>query len=483
LTWLARSEQDGGQRTSGGPRHFALLGAAILVSVGYVDPGNWATDLEGGSRFGYRLLWVLVASGLIATLLQTLSLRLGVLTGLDLASACRVYYPRNLLIPLWVLAELAIVACDLAEVLGSAVALKLLFGLPLLPGALLTVCDVFLLLAVQRRGARNIELLVAALVFIIALCLGLQVMLSRPDWRAMTRGLVPMLDAESAFVAVGMLGATVMPHNLYLHSAIVPTRSAAEPAAQAGLLRAGFRSTACALALALVLNAAILVVSAAAFSTRGWAVPDLQTAHQLLTPVMGSSLAAALFAIALLCSGQSSSITGTLAGQVVMEGFLNLRLPPVWRRLLTRALAIVPAVGVLALLGEAGTMPLLLASQVVLSMQLPFAIVPLLRFTASPKIVGRGANSGVVRWGATLAALAVMAANATLLWELLRELRERSWTLTVLATVVLCGALGLLGWISFVPLRSARSRAMRGPLLSDRLADSDHMPGLRRSGS
>jgi manganese transport protein len=440
---------------------FVLLGAATLVSVGYLDPGNWATDIEGGSRFGYQLLWVLVTSGLVATILQTLSLRLGIVTGFDLASACRQYFPRGLLLPLWALAELAIVACDLAEVLGSAIALKLLFGLPLLPGALLTVCDVFLILAIQQRGARGIELLVGSLVLIIALCLGTQVLLSRPQWGAVVDGLQPRLDAGSLFVAVGMLGATVMPHNLYLHSALVLGPSEDSRAAQAGLLRRGFWSTALALGSALLLNAAILVIAAATFYTRGLEVPDLQVAHRLLTPVLGTSLAAALFAVALLCSGQSSSITGTLAGQVVMEGFLRLRLPPVWRRLLTRGVAIVPAVIVLAIVGERGTMPLLIASQVVLSLQLPFVVVPLLRFTACPAVMGRHANNRPVRVASTLCALAVVAANGALVFGVIGDWRLHSPSLATLGMLVAGAAVTLLAWISIVPLRPAELERQR----------------------
>lgn len=458
--------------TTGSRPRFALLGAAMLVSVGYVDPGNWATDIEGGARFGYRLLWVLVASGLIATLLQTSSLRLGVSTGLDLASACRLYYPRNLLLPLWGLAELGIIACDLAEVLGSAVALNLLFGLPLLPGAVVTVCDVVLLLAVQRRGVRSIELLVAGLVGVIAICLGVQVLLSRPDWRELSLGLVPRLDSKSAFVAIGMLGATVMPHNLYLHSAIVRGSHGASAQAHCTLLRNGFRSTAGALALALALNAAILVVAAAAFFARHLEVPDLQTAHQLLTPVFGTALASALFAVALLCSGQSSSITGTLAGQVVMEGFLQLRLPPIWRRLLTRGLAIIPALVVLAILGDAGTMPLLIASQVTLSLQLPFAIVPLLRFTSSKAIMGGSASPRWIAWLSVAAALAVISANAFLVGSMLNELRTPSPLLAAVGASVACAALGLLLWISFVPLRNERSGEHAAVSLGKPLSES-----------
>ncbi len=449
-------------RVPRGRARLSLLGAAALVSVGYVDPGNWATDLEGGSRFGYQLLWVLVASGLIATLLQTLSLRLGVVTGLDLAAGCRRYLPRPLLLPLWLLAELAIVACDLAEVLGSAVALKLLFGIPLLVGALITVSDVLLILVLQRRGMAGIELLVAALVTMIALCLGLQVALSQPDWGAFAGGLRPRLDGASLYVAVGILGATIMPHNLYLHSAIVPPSRGHGRAAETRLLRRGAWSTASALGLALLLNVAILVVAAAAFHARGLEVADLQTAHQLLTPVIGTSVAALVFAVALLCSGQSSSITGTLAGQIVMDGFLRLRLAPVWRRLLTRGVAVLPAVLVLSLVGERGTMPLLVASQVVLSLQLPFAIVPLLRFTGSAAIMGERVSPAPIRWLAALAAAAVICANAALVASILRQLRDVSPAAAALGVLFAAGAVGLLVWTACAPLRTVRT-ASAGP--------------------
>jgi manganese transport protein len=440
-------------------RRFALLGAATLVSVGYIDPGNWATDLEGGARFGYQLLWVLVVSGLIATLLQTLSARLGMVAGLDLAAACRVHYSKRLLLPLWLLAELAIIACDMAEVLGSAVALNLLFGLPLIHGALLTVCDVFLILALQRQGARSIELLVLGLVCTIGVCLGVQVWLARPALGPLTSGLVPRLNADSLYIAIGMLGATVMPHNLYLHSAIVPKLPAvSSPQRTARALRQGFVSTAAALAAALLLNASILIVAAAVFSTRGLEVSDLRDAHRLLTPVIGTGIASALFAIALLCSGQSSTITGTLAGQIVMEGFVNLRLPPALRRVLTRSIAIVPAVVVLAWAGESGTLPLLVASQVVLSLQLPFAIVPLIRFTSSRAIMGRFANSPWIKWLAVGCALLVIGANLALVGRSVLQWREQSPLLAHAALLIACLVFSLLLWISVTPLCTARER-------------------------
>jgi manganese transport protein len=442
-------ETTGGQR-----RRFAFLGAAALVSVGYVDPGNWATDLEGGARFGYQLLWVIFGSGLIAVLLQTLSARLGVVTGLDLASACREQYPKSLRLPLWGLAELAIIACDMAEVLGSAVALNLLFGLPLIGGALLTGLDVLLLLAVQRQHARGIELLISALVLVIGLCLGTQLLWARPDLGAMVGGLRPTFDANSLYIAIGILGATVMPHNLYLHSAIVPKREALSvPSRQARVLRKCFTSTAAALTVALLLNATILVVAASVFHSRQLLVSDLRDAHQLLTPLLGTSLASALFAVALLCSGQSSTITGTLAGQTVMEGFLHLKLPLVARRVITRGLAIVPSVVVLVLVGERGVMLLLIASQVVLSLQLPFAVVPLVRFTSSAALMGRFANSACVKLGAWACASLVIGANALLVSRMMTSWHETTPWLGYAIGGLAAAALLLLIWVALVPLR------------------------------
>jgi len=446
---------------AGGPerRRFAFLGAAALVSVGYFDPGNWATDLEGGARYGYQLLWVLVLSGVIATLLQTLSARLGMVSGLNLAAACRVYYPRSLRIPLWLLAEVAIVACDLAEVLGSAIALNLLFGLPLLAGTLLTAGDVLLILALQRQGTRRIEILVMGLVLVVGVCLGVQLLLVRPDLAAVSRGLLPSLPGESLFIAIGILGATVMPHNLYLHSAIVPKRDASHRRAdQAQRLRRAFASTAFALSVALLLNVAILVMAAAVFSTRSIEVTSLADAHRMLTPLVGTSAAAALFAVALLCSGQSSTITGTLAGQVVMEGFVQLRLPPAARRALTRAIAIVPAVVVLAVVGERGTMPLLLVSQVVLSMQLPFAIIPLIRFTGSAEIMGRFANRAPIQALAIGCAVLIICANAWLISKFIASWYGEFPLLAGVLGAVAALALALIATIIVVPLRARTSQ-------------------------
>jgi manganese transport protein len=427
------------------------------VSVGYIDPGNWATDLEGGARFGFQLLWVLVGSGLIAILLQTSSARLGMATGLDLAEACRSYYPENVRLPLWLLAEIGIVACDLAEVIGSAVALQLLFGLPLVVGALLTAADALVILALQRHGPRSIELLVTALVGIIGVSLGIQVWLAAPAWPAVASGLVPRLPKDSLYLAMGILGATIMPHNLYLHSALVAREATASGRRTVGS-RQIWLSTVFALAVALVLNAAILVVAAAVFFTRSLAVTDLRDAHHLLAPLVGSGSAAALFAVALLCSGQSSTVTGTLAGQIVMEGFVRLRLPPVQRRALTRGLAIIPAVVVLSVAGEAGAMPLLVASQVLLSLQLPFAMIPLVRFTSSRAVMGPFVNPLGIRILIGLCAALVSAANGVLVARLISAWASVPFA-APLATVLAGGALLLLGYVSACSLRTSSGSA------------------------
>jgi manganese transport protein len=428
------------------------MGPATLVSVGYIDPGNWATDLEGGARFGYSLLWVLVASSFAATLLQTLSARLGLVSGHDLASACRMHYSPWVSRALWVLAELALIACDLAEILGSAIAIQLLFGLPLVAGSLLTVFDVFIILALQRRGMRWLESIVLALLSTIAGCLVLELFFARPPARSLAGGLVPHLQGESLYLAVGILGATVMPHNLYLHSSLVRKQTRGARSELPRALRQSFFSTAIALNLALLLNAAILILSAAVFSSRGIGINDLREAHRLLTPIVGTSVSATLFAVALLCSGQSATISGTLAGQYVLEGFVRIRLSPVIRRSVTRALAVAPAVGVLAIAGESGTVNLLIASQVVLSLQLPFAIIPLLRMTNSVELMGRFQNSRLGRWAAAGCAAVVIAANAWLVARTVHDLQAQHPALALLLAAASLAGSGLLAWIGMVPL-------------------------------
>jgi manganese transport protein len=385
---------------------FAFTGPGYLVAVGYMDPGNWATDVAGGAAFGYSLLSVIVVANLMAIVLQALSARLGIASGYDLAQACRRFYPPAVSLPLWALCEIAIVACDLAEVLGTAIALKLLFGLPLLAGVILTALDVLAILALQRLGFRYIEAFVIALLAIIAVCFGLQLALAQPELSGVLAGFVPqwsiVADPGKLYIAIGILGATVMPHNLYLHSAAVQTRAIGHTAA-AKREAIGFATidSTQALTLALTINAAILIVAAATFHAAGHTqIAEIGEAHALLTPLLGVSLAATLFAVALLASGLNSTVTATLAGQVVMEGFLSIRLPPWLRRLTTRLLAIVPAIAVIALYGEEQTGRLLILTQVILSLQLPFAVIPLVHFTSRREAMGPFVNP---RWLTVLA--------------------------------------------------------------------------------
>ena len=400
-------------------RFLAFSGPGFLVSVGYMDPGNWATDLEGGSRYGYRLLWVILMSNLMAILLQILCARLGLVTGKDLAQACRDYVRKPAAIALWLLCEVAIVACDLAEVVGSAVALELLFGIPLVWGVLVTGLDVLLLLALSRFGFRKLEAVVVTLVATVAGCFALQIGLAKPDWGAVAHGLVTpgLPDRESLLIALGILGATVMPHNLYLHSSVVQTRAHDRtPDGIRSAIRYNTLDTILALGAAFFVNAAILVVAAAAFHGRTEPVTELGQAHELLRPVLGGAAATA-FALALLASGQSSTITGTLAGQIVMEGFLRIRVAAHWRRLATRLLAVVPAMVLVATTGGKETARLLTWSQVVLSMQLAFAVFPLVLFTADKRRMGEFVNP---RW-LTALALAIGVVIAGLNLQLLRD--------------------------------------------------------------
>jgi manganese transport protein len=441
------------EHASGALRRFLVyLGPATLVSVGYMDPGNWASDLEGGSRFGHDLLWVLVVANAIALLMQTLAARLGVITRLDLAQACSVCYPRAIVIVLFVLCEVAIIACDLAEVLGSAVALNLLFGLPLVWGALVTALDVFALLALQRFGMRRLEALVVVLVLTVGGCLAVEWWLAEPLFTSLRAVLSPRLDSASVYVAVAMLGATIMPHNLYLHSSLVQTRVAPSTAAgRRRALRYNLVDTLIALNVAFCINAAILVLAADVFHANGVVVTDLREAQRLLSPLLGTSLAGVLFAVALLAAGQSSTITGTLAGQIVMQGFLQLRWSPALVRLVTRGVAVFPAVVVLLLFGEDATVPLLLATQVVLSLQLPFALVPLIRFTASRRLMGDYANGRAIVALASVAALAVVACNG---WFVI-DMIAGAAGVPALACIAVVGlaACTLLGYLALAPLR------------------------------
>ncbi|OGX84099.1 divalent metal cation transporter [Hymenobacter glacialis] len=402
---------------------FAFWGPGLMVAVGYMDPGNWATDLAGGSRYGYALLSVILISNLFAMLLQHLSVKLGIVTGRDLAQACRDHYSKPVAMVLWFLCEVAIAACDLAEVIGSAIALNLLFGLPLTWGVVLTVLDVLVVLYFQNKGFRVIESIVAGLTVIIFGCFVYEIIVSNPDYFAMLGGLVPrpeiVTNPQMLYIAIGILGATVMPHNLYLHSSIVQTRQIEQtvPGKRMAIKFATIDSTV-ALFLAFFVNAAILVTAAAAFHKTGrYDVADINDAHQLLTPVLGAGAASMLFAVALLASGQNSTLTGTLAGQIVMEGFLNIQLKPWLRRLLTRGIAVVPALIVTIIYGEKGTGQLLVLSQVILSLQLSFAVVPLVLFTSSKAKMGVFVNRPAVQVLAWTVSGIIIVLNVYLLWQ------------------------------------------------------------------
>ncbi len=405
----------------------AFAGPGYLVAVGYMDPGNWATDIGGGSKFGYTLLSVVLISNFLAMFLQALSAKLGIVSGRDLAQACRDHYSRRMSMFLWVGCELAIAACDLAEVLGSAVALNLLFHIPLLLGVLLTAFDVLIVLAMQGRGFRLVEAFVVTLIASIALCFGYEIFFAHPIWREAAIGFIPraeiLRNKEMLYIAIGILGATVMPHNLYLHSSIVQTRAfgTSKPEKREALRYAVIDST-IALFFALFINAAILVLGAAAFHTRGFhQVADIGEAYKLLSPVLGAGFASTLFACALLASGQNSTLTGTLAGQIVMEGFLDIRLKPWLRRLITRSIAILPAVLVIGIAGEGKLTALLILSQVILSFQLPFAVIPLVQFTSERAKMGDFVNSRVTTVIAWCVAAAILFFNGELLWLIFRS--------------------------------------------------------------
>jgi len=406
---------------------FAFSGPGYLVAVGYMDPGNWATDLAGGARFGYTLLSVIMLSNLMAILLQALAVRLGVGTSYDLAQACRAYYSRRASLVLWVLAEIAIAACDLAEVIGSAVALYLLFGIPLVVGVVITALDVLVVLFLQQYRFRILEGIVVTLIVGIAGGFAIELFLSRPSLVGVLRGFVPtpeiLRNPDMLYIAVGVLGATVMPHNLYLHSSVVQTRKYADTDAGKGeAIKYATIDSTVALMSALFINAAILIVSAATFhGTQYEWVADITDAHKLLAPLLGTMLASTLFAVTLLFSGQNSTLTGTLAGQIVMEGFLNIRLRPWLRRLLTRGIAIVPALITIILYGEKGTGQLLILSQVVLSLQLPFAVFPLVAFTSDPKKMGRAVAPRWMRWLAWPVAVLIATLNVWLLIQVAGE--------------------------------------------------------------
>ncbi|MEV3784098.1 Nramp family divalent metal transporter [Paenibacillus larvae] len=403
-------------------KFMAFIGPGYLVAVGYMDPGNWATDLAGGSMFGYTLLSVILISNLMAILLQALSARLGIATGKDLAQACRDHYIKPVSFALWLLCELAIAACDLAEVIGSAIALKLLFGIPLLYGVLITAFDVILVLLLQKKGFRLIEAIVISLILLIGVCFVFDIALSQPNVAEVMKGFVPTAEIvqnpEMLYIALGILGATVMPHNLYLHSSIVQTRDYERTTeGKRSAIRYATWDSSIALMLALFVNAAILIVSAATFHTVGREVSDIEAAYELLGPMLGTGAASIVFGVALLASGQSSTLTGTLAGQIVMEGFLNIRLKPWLRRLITRLIVIIPAVVVTAIYGEQGTADLLVFSQVILSLQLSFAVIPLVKFTSDKYKMGELAAPKWMSYLSWVVAIVIACLNIYLLYQ------------------------------------------------------------------
>jgi manganese transport protein len=398
-------------------RFILFIGPAFMVCVGYMDPGNWATDIAGGSKYGYQLLWILLLSNMIALLLQSLSARLGIVRGRDLAQVSRETYPAYVNIPLYVLAEIAIAACDLAEVLGMAIGLNLLFHLPLLWGVGIAVFDTFIILYLQQKGIRYMELFIFGLVSLIGMCFLVEVFFARPDAGALFKGFIPSaLNNGALYIAIGIIGATVMPHNLYLHSSLVQTRrNGTDSKSIARAIKYNFWDSAIALNLAFFVNAFILIVAAAVFYTNGYhEVVEIQDAHSLLAPLMGQSLAPIMFALALIASGQSSTITGTLAGQIVMEGYLDLRIAPWLRRLITRCIAVVPALFVIYYLGEEKVGDMLIFSQVVLSLQLGFAVIPLIHFVSDKQKMGEFAIKPLTSTLAWISAIIIVGLNAKL---------------------------------------------------------------------
>ena len=436
----------------------AFMGPAYLISVGYMDPGNWATDLAGGSRFGYTLLWVLLMSNLMAVLLQSLSARLGIVYGRDLAQACREVYPKPVNIGLYFLAEIAIIATDLAEVIGMAIGLNLLFGLPLEWGIILTFLDTFILLYLINKGMRKMEAFILALVFVIGLSFLIEMFLAKPVINDVIKGFIPAIpNSEALYIALGILGATVMPHNLYLHSSLVQTRkfgSSVKSIKEA--IKFNLIDSVIALNLAFFVNAAILILAAATFYKAGmFEVADIQDAYKLLEPLLGSHWAPILFAIALIAAGQSSTITGTLAGQIIMEGFINLRIQAWMRRMITRLLAILPALAVILWFGATYTGKLLVFSQVILSLQLGFAVIPLIHFVSNPELMGDFAISLKTKLLAWLIAGIIVVLNAWLvISEVTRWIKDGqlNWLAILLIFAFITGIAILLFYITFVPL-------------------------------
>jgi len=439
-------------------RWLAITGPALMAAVGYMDPGNWATDIAGGSRYNYALIWVLLMSNLMAILLQSLAARLGIVSRRDLAQVCHEEYPSIVNIPLYILAEIAITATDLAEVLGSAIALQLLFGLPLIYGVILTALDTLLLLLLSHIGIRKLESVVVALVGTIGVAFLIEIVLGQPDWGGLIQGFVPTLpDATALYISIGILGATVMPHNLYLHSSLVQTRKVGRKHEEIkDTIRWNNIDTGVSLNLAFLVNAAILVMAASVFYRHGYfQVAEIQDAHKLLEPILGASIAPIAFAIALLASGQSSTITGTLAGQIVMEGYLNLRIRPWLRRLITRLLAIIPAVAVIANYGENSTSAMLVLSQVILSLQLPFAIVPLIHAVADKRRMGTFSIKSWLQALAWVVAGVIVALNVKLLWDQiavwLGEAGSNAWVLEVTVVPFTVALASLLLYVSLHP--------------------------------
>lgn len=463
---------------------FAFFGPAYLVSVGYMDPGNWATDLAGGSQFGYKLIWVLLMSNLMAVLLQSLSARLGIVQGRDLAQCNRAIYPKGINFILYILAEIAIAACDLAEVLGMAIGLNLLIGLPLIWGVSVTLLDTFLLLYLQRLGMRKMEAFIITLISIIGICFLIEMFYSKPDFGEVAKGFVPALPNTAAlYIAIGIIGATVMPHNLYLHSALVQTRKIGRDVTSLKkAIRFNIIDSVLALNMAFFVNAAILILAASVFfKTEHFGVASLQDAHQLLAPLLGSKWASHLFAIALIAAGQSSTVTGTLAGQIVMEGYLRLRLNPWVRRLITRLLAIVPAIIVILWLGDKEVDSMLVFSQVLLSMQLAFAVIPLIHFVSDRKRMGQFAIGPVTKTIAWLVAVVIVYLNLQLVYDAVVKWEMMTAHL-VLKMLIWAGfaTLCILLLVTFIyPLilrRKEHSINIHGELIMDKLQHSTPQP-------
>ncbi|MCX5759703.1 MAG: Nramp family divalent metal transporter, partial [Candidatus Hydrogenedentes bacterium] len=434
-------------------RLLAFVGPAYLVSVGYMDPGNWATDIEGGARFGYTLIWVILMSNFMAILLQTLAARFGIATGLDLAQGCRREYPRPVTLVLWGLAEIAIAATDLAEALGTIIGLNLLFGIPLLWGCAVTALDTFLLLALQRFGMRKIEAVILLMVATIGGCFIIEVFLAKPDWGGIATGFIPRFNPSALYIVTGIIGATVMPHNLYLHSSLVQSRAVSNTVTgKREACRFNFIDSVVALNAAFFVNCAILIMAAANFHSRGIEVTELKQAHALLEGLLGHTLAPLVFAVALIAAGQSSTITGTISGQIVMEGFLNLRLRPWLRRLITRAIALLPAVVVIAMAGDRGAYSLLILSQVILSLQLPFATIPLIHFTSDKNKMGAFANKRWVVLVAWAVACIIVVLNGKLVYDgLSGALGGGLAWLWPIAVAFVMGCLALLAYIVLKP--------------------------------